>query len=66
MPQGKTEVWEENNHILRIESWYPLSEMAIIPAWHQGYVDGCRVAQSEDYDKVKALTQEEAKRRKEK
>lgn len=63
MPEGKPEVWTEGSHTLRIESWYSRGELAILPTWYQGYVDGLRVAQSEDYDKVKARTQEEARRR---
>ena len=40
MPTGKSEEWSHAGHSLRIESWYPRSEMAITPAWYKGFVDG--------------------------
>ncbi len=55
--------WRKHGHTLHIESWEPRSPLAIIPAWHQGFVDGLRVAEGDNYVIVKRHTSDEAERR---
>ena len=58
MPTGKTEEWSHAGHSLRIDSWYPRSEMAITPAWYQGFVDGVLVVEDCYKEKVMAKLEE--------
>ena len=53
MPIGKTEEWSHAGHSLRIDSWYPRSEMAITPSWYQGFVDGVLVVEGCYKEKVR-------------
>ena len=40
MPTGKKEEWSHAGHSLLVDSWYPRSEMVIVPSWYQGFIDG--------------------------
>ena len=53
MPRGKPEEWSHAGHSLLITSWYPRSEMAITPAWYQGFIDGVSKVEGADIEEVK-------------
>ena len=58
MSEGKPEEWSHAGHSLRIESWYPRSEMAITPAWYKGFVNGVLKAEGTDLEGVKTKIEE--------
>ena len=60
MPTGKSEEWSYAGHSLRIESWYPRSEMAIHPVWHMGFVDGVFVSEGVSREKVETRLEAKA------
>jgi len=57
--------WHQGSKTLRIDSWYPKSESSVMPPWHQGYVDGLRVAEGNEFMDVWERTKAEATRREE-
>ena len=63
MPTGKTEEWAQAGHSLHIKSWYPRSEWSIIPAWYQGFIDGVLETGGTDFERVKTIIEETAKRK---
>ena len=60
MPEVKSEEWSHAGHSLRIATWYPRSEMAIHPAWYQGFVDGVFVSEGVSRQRVKTRLEAKA------
>ena len=53
MHTKKLEEWSYADHSLHIIAWYPRSEMAIIPTWYRGVVDGVAMVAGNDIKKVR-------------
>ena len=49
----KLEEWSYADRSLHITAWYPRSEMAIIPTWYRGFVDGVAMVEGIDIEKVR-------------